>query len=142
MNNIDFCIDDLIPHRGKMKLIQRIITTDTEKATTAAVVSNQWPLCDQDGVFSLILVELIAQTSGVCNGLDRIQKNESDTSQLGWLVGIKKARFFIDIIPVGTEIITYAENRYKFSNFREITGISKIGDDVVCETVLQLFRKD
>jgi len=142
MNFTDIRLDDLIPHRGRMKLIHSIIETDTEKAVTKAVVSDKWPLFDGNGVLSLLLIEVAAQTAGVCNGLDRIKNCGIYTSKTGWLVGIKKAQFFIDMIPNHTEIITFAENSYKFDNFREIKGTSKINSDVVSKIVLQLFRPD
>jgi len=61
------------------------------------------------GVHPLILVELAAQTAGVCNGWGRIQTQGRDSSQMGWLVAIKKAEFFIYSLPFGAMITARAE---------------------------------
>jgi predicted hotdog family 3-hydroxylacyl-ACP dehydratase len=136
----DIGIEDLIPHRGRMKLIDGIIHLDFNQAISRAVVKDSWPLFGGGGVKPLILVELAAQTAGLCNGFERIHVRGVDSSQQGFIVGIKKAVFSIDVIPEGTEIVTLCENTFKYDNFREIQGVSRIGSDIVGETVLQLFQ--
>ncbi len=41
----DRAIDDLIPHRGRMKLIGSIVQVSNDIAVTSAVVADTWPLC-------------------------------------------------------------------------------------------------
>ena len=138
----DIGIEDLIPHRGRMKLIDRIVHLDFNQAISLSVVNSTWPLFDGRGVKPLILVELVAQTAGLCNGFERIHSLGMDSSQQGFIVGIKKSFFTVDAIPDGTEIITCCENRFKYGNFREIHGSSKIGSEIIGETVLQLFQPE
>ena len=138
----DISIEELIPHRGRMKFIDKIIHIEFDQATSLSVVSSQWPFFNGTGVHPLILVEIIAQTAGLCNGFERIQARGRNSSQEGFIVGIKKSHFYIDFIPVGTEIITCSENKYKYGNFREIHGMSKIGSETVGETVLQVFQPE
>ncbi|RLC00730.1 MAG: hypothetical protein DRI57_31950, partial [Deltaproteobacteria bacterium] len=57
-------IEELIPHRDRMKLIDRIIEVDDETALTESVVTREWPLYDGNSVNSIILIELAAQTAG------------------------------------------------------------------------------
>lgn len=135
-------IEDLIPHRGKMKLIDRIVRIDFNQAISLAVVNSDWPMFEDGGVRSLVLVELAAQTAGLCNGYERVCVRGLDSSQEGFIVGIKKAFFNIDTIPQGTEIITCCDNKFKYDSFREIHGVSKIGSEIVGETVLQLFQAE
>jgi predicted hotdog family 3-hydroxylacyl-ACP dehydratase len=138
----DILIDDLLPHRGKMMLLDEIMEISEKMAVAASVVTSQWPLCDGKTVSPIVLIELIAQTAGLSNGLERIRKHGTDSEKKGWLVGIKKSRFFIDAIPLQTRIITRAENRFKFDSFREIVGTAEIGRNIVCETSLQVFQSD
>jgi predicted hotdog family 3-hydroxylacyl-ACP dehydratase len=135
-------ITDLIPHRGRMLLIQEIVRVDGNAAVSRAVVSDHWPLTGDSGVSPLLIVELVAQTSGLSNGLDRLIQEGQGTETKGWLVGIKKAAFFTDALALGAVVETRAENRFKFEGFREIEGSSSIDGKLVGQVTLQVVRAD
>ena len=142
MDRADISIEDLIPHRGRMRLIHEILEVDEHRAVTRAVVTEEWPFFDGKSVNPIVLVELVAQTAGVANGWERIKTQGMDSEKKGWLVGIKKTSFFIDAILVHTEIITSCENRFKYDNFREVLGWNRIGPNIVAEIALQVFQAD
>ena len=68
LNLSDLTLEDLLPHRGNMLLIKKILEVDSAHALTLCQVERSWPMAEDKGVHSLILVELAAQTAGVCNG--------------------------------------------------------------------------
>lgn len=136
----DLTIEDLLPHRGAMLLIGEVLEVDAVHAVTLSRVEATWPLVDQDGAEPLILVELAAQTAGVCNGWDRIQTQGLDSDQMGWLVAVKRADFFIDHLPLGSIIRAKAENTLVFENFREIASQLFQNDQLIAEVVLQLYQ--
>ncbi len=133
-------IEDLLPHRDGMLLIDEILAVDTEQAVTRAVVSEQWPLFSGQGVSTLIAVELVAQTAGICNGWVSRQRHGDDFSRRGWLVGVKKADFAGDTLPLGSEVVTTARNGYKFESFREASGTVRLGSQIIARVTLQLFQ--
>lgn len=133
-------IEDLIPHRGRMLLLEEILSLNTEAAISSARVREAWPLISEHSVSSLILIELAAQTGGLCNGLGLVRKHGEDSDKTGFLVGVKQAVFHVAFLPVGTRIITEAVNKFKFESFREIDGVSKVGSKVVCEVTLQVMQ--
>lgn len=135
-------IETLIPHRGRMLLVDEIVSIDTDAAVSRTTVKSQWPFIGNDGANPLLIVELVAQTSGLSNGLTRLKTEGVDTDTKGWLVGIKKAVFHVDTLALGAVIETYAKNSFKFDGFREIEGFSKIGLQVVGEVILQVMRAD
>ena len=136
----DLTLEDLLPHRGRMLLIRDILEVDAEHAVTRSVVDESWPMVKGDGVHPLVLVELAAQTAGVCNGWDRIQSRGLDSNQMGWLVGIKKTDFFIDTLPVGSSVITRSENTYNFENLREVSCAMHLDETLIGRATLQLFQ--
>ena len=138
----DVSIEDLIPHRGRMKLIDDIVEVNEQRAVTRSVVTERWPLFDRGFVKAILLVELIAQTAGVNNGWERIKKRGPTSDKKGWLVGIKRADFFVDRIPLNTTIVASAENHFEYDSFREIRGDARIGKKIVAEVVLQVFQSD
>ncbi|SPD74809.1 conserved hypothetical protein [uncultured Desulfobacterium sp.] len=135
-------IEDLIPHRGRMRLIDEIIEVDENRAVTSAVVNETWPLFDGEAVNPLVLIELVAQTAGICNGFERIKELGMDSEKKGWLVGVKKACFSVVAIPLSTQIITSCEDVFKYEKFREILGVNRIGEDIVGEVTLQVFQPE
>ena len=84
----------------------------------------------------------MAQTSGLSNGLDRLIKEGQGTETKGWLVGIKKASFFVDALALGAVVETRAENSFKFEGFREVEGSASIDGKVVGQVTLQVIRAD
>ena len=135
-------ITDLLPHRGRMLLIGEIVQVDKDAAVSRSVVSDRWPLCESPGVSALLIVELVAQTSGLCNGLDRLLTEGQGTETRGWLVGIKRARFNVERLPLGAVVETHARNSFKFEGFREVEGVAMIDGQVMGEVTLQVVRAD
>lgn len=133
-------IEDLLPHRGGMMLIDEVLELDEKRAVAVSVVSCRWPLFDGMSVSPIILLELIAQTAGLSNGLERLRRFGRDSEKRGWLVGIKRSQFFVDAIPVNTKIVTRCENRFEYDSFREVLGTAEIDGVIVCEASLQVFQ--
>lgn len=138
----DIRIEDLLPHRDRMLLIDEVLEVTDTTAVTSATVTRQWPLFDGRAVDSLILIELVAQTAGVNNGWVRIKKRGQDSEKKGWLVGIKQSRFFVDSVSLDDLIITRTENQFEYESYRHVSGIARIGDVMVGEVSLQLFQTD
>lgn len=139
-NPENIAVEDLIAHRGRMKLIAEVVEFDTERAVTRSIAAGSWPLAGDDGVNPLILVELVAQTAGVCNGWNRIRKEGIEADARGWLVGIKQADFFVDRIALGTPIIAEARNDFEFEGFREVKGEAVIAGKVAARVILQVVQ--
>jgi predicted hotdog family 3-hydroxylacyl-ACP dehydratase len=138
---IDITIENLIPHRHSMKLIDEIIELGDDRCITAATVSSRWPLYQDGYVHPIILIELAAQTAGVNFGWHEIHKN-MPSGRLGWLVGIKKARFFRDRIPVNSRIVVSIEDHRSDDMYAEISGIARLDSEIIGEMDLQVFRPE
>lgn len=133
-------VHELLPHSGRMLLIDEILKVDTETAVSKSRVSEKWPLFDGHTVSPLVIIELVAQTCGLSNGLNRMQTQGNDANKMGFMVGIKRAQFHVDSIPLGADVVTEATNRFKFETFREIEGSVKNGFDIIGEVTLQVMQ--
>jgi len=145
MNTItlpEITLKDLLPHRGNMMFISEVLEVDHKHSLAICRVEKFWPMADEHGVLALILVELAAQTAGICNGWDRIQKRGLNSERMGWLVGIKNAEFFVDTLPFGSRIHCRAENVYSFSNLREVFCEQHLDNELIGKMTLQLFQAD
>ena len=136
-------IEELIPHRGRMKLIDDIVRVDEETAVTESIVKPEWPFFEGGSVSSLVLIELTAQTAGVSIGWEEsIIKGKDIEGRLGWLVGVKEARFYVDRIPIHSRIRVCSTKDFRFENYHEIVGTAEIGPQVVGEVRLQIVHPD
>jgi len=138
MDRSNIRIEDLLPHRDRMLLIDEIIEVDDEKAVTESIVTKEWPLFEDNSVNPIILIELTAQTAGVYIGWKELKEN-GHTCGKGWIVGVKKAAFYLDKIPLNSRITVSSKKTFIFDNFHEISGIVKIDSDIIGEITLQVF---
>ena len=100
----DLTIEDIIPHRDGMLLIGEVVSIGEDDAVTCSTVSSRWPLTDEQGAQNIVLLELAAQTAGICNGLQLRLEEGPDGGRKGWIVGIKSAQFKVSRIPLETPI--------------------------------------
>ena len=139
---IDIDIEQLIPHRDRMKLIDEIIESDDEKAVTESLVTKKWPLFKETYVNSIIIIELIAQTASVCIGYKELKKKDGKLGGKGWLVGIKNASFFLDKIALDSRIITCSKINFNFDNYTQILGTTETDSKLIGEVNLQVMRSE
>jgi predicted hotdog family 3-hydroxylacyl-ACP dehydratase len=135
-------IETLLPHRGRMKLVEEIASLDEEHAVARATVRSHWPLCDGRSVSAVVLIELVAQTAGINNGWVRIQRHGPSVDRKGWIVGISDAVLHVDRVETGTRLTIRAENSFAYEGFREIQGQVKAGGRVLAAATLLLLRSE
>ena len=138
--SVHLTAETLLPHRGRMLLVGEILSLDDQQATTLSIAHRNWPLFRDGTINPLILVELVAQTAGVHNGLRRLKTRGEDSETRGWLVGVKKAVFHVEAIAPGEAVTTTARNAFVFENLREITGTASIDGRLAAEVTLQVVE--
>jgi predicted hotdog family 3-hydroxylacyl-ACP dehydratase len=138
--NIDLPIEDLIPHRDRMKLLEAVLDADGNSATTECRIAEDWPLRQDGGVNALVLIEVVAQTAAASIAWKKYLDEGAVGGGKGWLVGIKAADFSAETLPLGGRLITRAEVRFSLDQYSEIHGVCQIGDEVVGEVTLQVMR--
>jgi predicted hotdog family 3-hydroxylacyl-ACP dehydratase len=142
MNPKDVRPETILPHRGRMLLIDEILELDDDGAATRSVVTERWPFFNGRDVNPIVLIELVAQTAGVHNGWIRDKLHGPAADKKGWIIGIRQARLMVNAIPLGTELITRAKNKMEFEGFRDIFGTVAMETQIVAEIAIQLLRSD
>ena len=139
---IDIDIEKLIPHRDRMKLVDEVLEVEDKKAVTASFVGGNWPMVNDNAVNPIILIELIAQSIGIGVGYNRL--NETGKGVYGWLVGLKKAKFSVKEIPVGTRLINRVMSLYEHEGYAVFKGTveNAATNEVMCEMEVQVFSPE
>ena len=136
-------VEDLLPHRHTMLLVDTILDVDTSNALTQATVKSDWPLVTKTQVSPIVLVELAAQTAGVCLGWTAMQSDKaSAAAPKGWLVGVKRATFYVDSIALGKRIITHTENKLVADDYKEISATLTMDQETIAEIQIQVLQAD
>jgi len=137
---IDLSVEDLIPHRDRMKLVEAVLDADGDSATTECRIGEDWPLREGGGVNALVLIEVVAQTAAASIAWKEYLDSGAVGGGKGWLVGIKAADFSAETLPLGSRLITRAEVRFSLDQYSEIHGVCRVGDEMVGEVTLQVMR--
>ena len=135
----EFALDQLIPHRNGMRLVDRLVSADHREAVTEATPREHWPLRDGRHVSSLVAVEISAQTAGILIGMQERRARGARFQGKGWLVGIKAADFHRAHLHFGRIIRTHARAVFSYQTFHEIETAVRMGNMPVAHITLQLF---
>ena len=140
MVNID--LEEFLPHRSGMKLVERVVQADESGAVTESVVTAQWPLVAGGRVLPLVAVELAAQSASLCVGMRERQKDPEAAGGRGWLVGIKEARLSTQGIAVGACITTRVTIEFSYENYTGIRSVSETEGRWIGEVQLQVMQSE
>jgi len=135
-------IEEILPHRDRMKLLDEVLFVDGSRAGTSATVQNNWPLVTGGHVDPLIAVELTAQTGGIIIGVEAMKENTDKKGGKGWIVGIKEARFLTQSIAVNTKLTCRASRTYEQEFYSLVRGEVFHGDNLIADVTLQIMRAD
>jgi predicted hotdog family 3-hydroxylacyl-ACP dehydratase len=140
MKTLDLDIETVIPHRGRMRLIEKVVALDDQKALTAATTSEDWPLCHDGSVDVLVTIELVAQSAALLEGWKRLRSGRGGIT--GWLVGVKTAEFSRPRVPVQATLVTEVTKSYALESYAVFGGTVRMGDEIVAVVNIQTFRPE
>ena len=141
MNESSIDIEQLIPHRLPMRLVESIASVDDATVVTSARVRDTWPTVRDGRAQTLILIELIAQTAAVLQGWR--ERSEGKAGMGGLLVGIPEAKPQAVTIPVETPLVCTVHISHGAQNYLAFTGQVTGADGVLWLTgSIQAYRPD
>ena len=135
-----FDVEDLVPHRGRMKLVRALVAVDDDGAETEARVDEGWPTFSGGSVDAVVLVELIAQSVGVQMGWQR--RHVERMGGRGLLVGVRRASFSVGCVAAGAVLRTSVRGMRSVESFVVFNGVVSDGRSILCEAEIQAFRPD
>jgi predicted hotdog family 3-hydroxylacyl-ACP dehydratase len=137
---MDMEIEAMIPHRGRMRLIGEVLAVNDDSAVTSSAATEEWPLCRDGSLDSLVAIELVAQTAALIEGWKRQQTGRGGTK--GWLVGVKAADFRLPRIPLPATLLTEVRRDYALESYAVFEGKVRLGDEVAAVVTIQAFRPE
>jgi predicted hotdog family 3-hydroxylacyl-ACP dehydratase len=135
-----YSVEDLVPHRGIMRLLDTVQEIDDHQALASAVIKDSWPLARDGSVACLMLIEVLAQAAATWFGWQNLQQGKP--LQIGYLVGVKEARFHTNQVAVGTRVGARVERGIGKQNFLVMDGKVTDATNLLAEARIQLFVPD
>jgi len=133
-------LEAMIPHRDRMRLIERALAVDEGRSVTEATPTEDWPLYGERSVDVLVTIELVAQTAALLEGWKRLRAGGGGVS--GWLVGIKTAVFARPSLPLGGALVTEVTMSYALEDYAVFMGTVRLGEEVVSTVHIQTVRQE
>ncbi|MGJ8664628.1 MAG: ApeP family dehydratase [Marinicella sp.] len=108
MNN--YCIDELLPHSGKMLLLDKVLDSGDDWLTSQVSIKISSQFVINGAVPALVVIEYMAQTVAALAGIR--SKNQSEAVRIGLLLGTRKFDSNVDSIPVGTNLEIHVKEMF------------------------------
>ena len=103
-------IDELLPHAGRMILLDRVVAWDAERIVCERVVRAGDAFVDAHGFPAWAGVELMAQTIAAWNGCQVLAAGGA--VRPGFLLGTRAYRADTDTFPTGTKLTVEAVRQF------------------------------
>lgn len=137
----DLAIEEIIPHRDLMRLVDTFAGHDEMKrGVTRTVARETWPLCDGFHVSPTVMIELVAQATAAMAGWEDVKRGKR--VGFGYIVGIKQAWLSGDPIRVGTPLTMITRKIVTQDNYGVFSGEVIHDNRVWGEVVLQALRPE
>jgi predicted hotdog family 3-hydroxylacyl-ACP dehydratase len=133
-------VEQLIPHRLPMRLVEGIERVDDTSIDTTATVRPTWPTAQNGTVRTVMLVELVAQAAAALQGW---KERHEHAGKGGLLVGIQSALPAAGHLPIGTELRCSVRITHGVPNYLAFDGEVVAADGTRWMTAsIQAYRPD
>ena len=110
-------IERLVPHRGGMLWLDRVLHVDEDLVVAEAVVRDDHPLLADDAIPAFAGLEYMAQAIAAWAGARALARGEP--ARPGFLLGTRRFLASVDTLPLGTPLRIEAR--------RELFGDNGVG---------------
>lgn len=140
--NLPMPAEKLLPHRGKMLLIDTVLNAEDGAGTVIAIPDRQSISCDPGGkMLAPFYLELVAQAYAAVCGYHFLSNNLP--IPLGFLVGVQRFELYPEnnheTVSESPELTISVNTCGEFEGFAVVEGIVSRNGKVVAEGKIKLF---
>lgn len=131
-------IENLIPQRDPIRMVDQLIEVDDEKAITCLLVKADNYFMDEDGAMAEVgLVEHIAQSASAFAGYCALLEGAS-TPPIGYIGEVKNFHCYRRP-KEGEELRTTITMGAELAGVTTLRGETRIGNELVADTRMKIF---
>jgi predicted hotdog family 3-hydroxylacyl-ACP dehydratase len=133
-------IRDVVPHSGRMVLLDRLVAFDGESLTAEVLIREDALFADEQGVGAWVGVEYMAQAVAALAGVE--SRRGGGRARIGYLVGARHYSCSVPYFPLGTALrVTVRRDGpgdLRLGSF----ACSITGEGIVAEAMVTVFQPD
>lgn len=135
MDPLSYPLEELIPHRGTMKLVDKLVAFD--EAEKSAVV--EFTVKEKfEGAH--VAIEYMAQAAAVLAGIYDKLENPENPPRIGFLMGSRKLKLELEKFDVGNAYTAKVTQVFSDENTGSFDATIFDGDKPVASATLNAFR--
>jgi len=138
--NEKYTLADLVPHSGKMSLLDQVIDITDNGLKAVVQVTDKSMFVEPQGVSSIIGIEYMAQAIAAYSGSQERLKNEKP--KLGFLLGARNYSASVGYFPLGTRLIVEVQLEMKADNGLNVFYGTLRSDTIEASARLNVFQPD
>jgi predicted hotdog family 3-hydroxylacyl-ACP dehydratase len=132
-------VEDLVPHRGAMSLLDTIDGYGEDWLRAGITVRPNSIFAEVDGMPGWVGIEYMAQAASAFGGIEQVQRGEQPS--IGLLIGARYYRCMLDPIPFGTQIQVLAKIAMRDTeDFAAYDCTLSTQGQVLAECMLKAYR--
>jgi predicted hotdog family 3-hydroxylacyl-ACP dehydratase len=133
-------VRDVVPHSGRMVLIDRVIAADGESLTAEVTIRADALFAGANGVGAWVGVEYMAQTIAAYAGARALQRAEK--AKIGVLVGTRQYSCNVPYFPLGATLQIVARRDADSDDHLESFVCCITGDGIKADAAVTVFQPD
>ena len=133
-------IRDIVPHSGRMLLLDRLVACDAESLTAELTIREDALFADAHGVGAWVGIEYMAQAIAAFAGNEARQRAEK--AKIGFLVGTRRYACNVAYFPVGVTLKIFV--RRVEHGVRGVASFecSITGEGIVAESTVTVIQPE
>jgi predicted hotdog family 3-hydroxylacyl-ACP dehydratase len=135
----DFPVEELVPHAGKMMLLNRVIEFEPETMVAEVIVGSGGLFEESCAVPAWVGIEYMAQTVAALGGMKRRLAGKPIT--LGFLLGTRRYECNVDNFSVGT-ILTVSVRRVMQDQGLGVFDCRIAGEGISASAKLNVYQPE
>jgi predicted hotdog family 3-hydroxylacyl-ACP dehydratase len=136
---VPYRVEDLVPHRGRMLLLDTIDGYGLDWLRAGVVARRDNLFAQADGVPSWVGIEFMAQAASAFGGIEQVQRGEKPS--IGLLIGSRYYRAVQTFIPFDTKLDVLAQIAMRDAeDFAAYDCTLSADSELIAECTLKAYR--
>ena len=133
-------IRDIVPHAGKMMLLDRLVASDAESLTAELTIRADALFARAPGVGAWVGIEYMAQAIAAFAGNEALRRGEK--AKVGFLVGTRHYACNVSYFPIGATLRVSVRRDVQGDNGVGSFTCSIVGEGIAAEAVVTVIQPD
>ena len=140
---VRYRVEELVPHRGTMSLLETIDDYGADWLRAGLTVRRESSFADERGMPGWVGIEYMAQAASAFGAIEQVQRG--GTPSIGLLIGSRYYRCMQDYIPFGTRLSVRVRiamrDEEDFAAYEcSLHSVEDAGERLIADCTLKAFR--